>query len=451
MDVHVSSGEPTDDTVTTVENRQTGEEAAINDETSREDALLEKLEEMYIKLESGSLGRDVWEGEDVECPNARVKKSERLAKKKLSKSKLATNSTEQAGALGDFEEGLVVRKVKEKRYSFKQAGSQERIKEGKEKTVKEIEEIEKIRNLALQRRETTKRRRKRVTRSELKTKKQDGFEHAIIEKMDVVRNNLVGTLGHFPINKERENASWRSAVSLIAPKDIHSILIGSSTTFVRIANAWLESYPRFQRFAVVFVTHYKNPDSNFGTSSMAKCGIVQPYTSAKETIFPHLPSNAAKSAYQEMEGRAMLRPGNLKVPPVTENPWKDEITIRKQAMTAVHAQLLEKVIEMKLNMKARREKMAAFHNELKRLVFKKGLGMNEDEDEDACFVPRRLFLFDIQDFSKVPQLVGTPHVPPNIPSCSKSPLADHVEESETTVKKTKRSLGGRLLKFLGFR
>eukprot|EP00105_Crassostrea_gigas_P045627 XP_019929775.1 PREDICTED: uncharacterized protein LOC105345638 [Crassostrea gigas] len=461
MDFHSSSGEPKDDPVTTV---QAGEEAVINNEISREDVLIEKLEEMYLKLhESGSQRRDTWEGEDAEYYNVKLKKSEKLAKKKMSKSELAVNNSEQAGTPGE-----VIVKTKEKRYSFKQADRQKRIKEGKEKTEEEIKRMEQIKNYALQIGEKTRRRRKRGFKSEHKVKSnqsvEDGFNYktnARVEELDVqlVRSNPVWTFGRFTINKEREHASWRSAITLIAPKDIQSLLFGNSTTFVGIAKAWLESYPRFQRFAVV-VTYYKQPDSNFGISSLANCGILQAYTSAKETIFAQLPSNAAKSAYQDitelMEGRALLRPGNMKVPFGTENPKND---VRKQAMRAVHAQLLEKVIEMKSNMKARREKMAAIHDELKRLVFKKGLGMNEDED--ACFVPRRLFLFDIKEFREVPRVEVTAHVSRNIPyipqtyedmpSCSNEPLADLVEEKETTVKKTKTSLGGRLLKFLGFR
>lgn len=133
---------------------------------------------------------------------------------------MAANNTEQAGALGDLKKEEVVVKSKEKRYSFKQAGNQEKIKEGKEKTEKEIEKIEQIRNLALQRQDKTKRRRKRGTRIEHKVKKGDasdernqnvevGFDneqHTRIEKIDVVRCNPVWTLGHFPAKKERENA-----------------------------------------------------------------------------------------------------------------------------------------------------------------------------------------------------------------------------------------------------
>lgn len=168
---------------------------------------------MYVKLESGSLRRDAWEGEDVEYSNVKVKKSERLAKKKPSKSKLAANSTEQAGALGDCKKEEVIVKTKEKRHSFKQAGSQKKVKEGKEKAEMNREKLEQIRNYALQRRDKTKRRRKRETRSKHKVKKEDvsvedGLDekHARVEKMAVVRSNPEWTLGHFPIYKERENA-----------------------------------------------------------------------------------------------------------------------------------------------------------------------------------------------------------------------------------------------------
>lgn len=190
--------------------QQAGEEAVINNEISREDVLIEKLEEMYLKLhESGSQRRDTWEGEDAEYYNVKLKKSENLAKKK--KSELAVNSSEQAGT-----PGAVIVKTKEKRYSFKQADRQKRIKEGKEKTEEEIKKMEQIRNYALQRGEKTRRRRrKRGFKSEHKVKRnlsvEDGFNYktnARVEELGVqlVRSNPVWTFGRFTINKEREHA-----------------------------------------------------------------------------------------------------------------------------------------------------------------------------------------------------------------------------------------------------
>lgn len=185
--------------------QQAGEEAVINNEISREDVLIEKLEEMYLKLhESGSQRRDTWEGEDAEYYNVK------LAKKKISKSELAVNNSEQAGTPGE-----VIVKTKEKRYSFKQADRQKRIKEGKEKTEEEIKRMEQIRNYALQRGEKTRRRRKRGFKSEHKVKRnqsvEDGFDYetnARVEELDVqlVRSNPVWTFGRFTINKERERA-----------------------------------------------------------------------------------------------------------------------------------------------------------------------------------------------------------------------------------------------------
>lgn len=191
--------------------QQAGEEAVINNEISREDVLIEKLEEMYLKLhESGSQRRDTWEGEDAEYYNVKLKKSEKLAKKKISKSELAVNNSEQAGTPG----GVIV-KTKEKRYSFKQADRQKKIKEGKEKTDEEIKRMEQIRNYALQRGEKTRRRRKRGFKSEHKVKRnlsvEGGFNYktnARVEELDVqlVRSNPVWTFGRFTINKEREHA-----------------------------------------------------------------------------------------------------------------------------------------------------------------------------------------------------------------------------------------------------
>lgn len=191
--------------------QQAGEEAVINNEISREDVLIEKLEEMYLKLqESGSQRRDTWEGEDAEYYNVKLKKSEKLAKKRISKSELAVNNSEQAGTPGE-----VIVKTKEKRYSFKQADRQKRIKEGKEKTEEEIKRMEQIRNYALQRGEKTRRRRKRGFKSEHKVKRnqsvEDGFNYktnARVEELDVqlVRSNPVWTFGRFTINKERERA-----------------------------------------------------------------------------------------------------------------------------------------------------------------------------------------------------------------------------------------------------
>lgn len=191
--------------------QQAGEEAVINNEISREDVLIEKLEEMYLKLhESGSQRSDTWEGEDAEYYNVKLKKSEKLAKKKISKSELAVNNSEQAGTPGE-----VIAKTKEKRYSFKQADRQKKIKEGKEKTEEEINRMEQIRNYALQRGEKTRRRRKRGFKSEHKVKRnqsvEDGFNYktnARVEELDVqlVRSNPVWTFGRFTINKEREHA-----------------------------------------------------------------------------------------------------------------------------------------------------------------------------------------------------------------------------------------------------
>lgn len=77
--------------------------------------------------------------------------------------------------------------------------------------------------------------------------------------------------------------------------------------------------------------------------------------------------------------------------------------------------------------------MINVHKELKRQTFLKGLCI-EDDGEDAGFVPRKLFLFGIEEFSKVQQVVLQPNISQNysveVPSCSVEPVADHEEKSE---------------------
>lgn len=98
--------------------------------------------------------------------------------------------------------------------------------------------------------------------------------------------------------------------------------------------------------------------------------------------------------------------------------------------------------------------MINVHKELKRQTSLKGLCI-EDDDEDAGFVPRKLFLFGIEEFSKVQEVVLQPNIAQNylveVPSCSAEPVADQEEESEAPFSAKRRpSIGERFLRFLGF-
>nr|XP_034339469.1 uncharacterized protein LOC117693171 [Crassostrea gigas] len=124
-----------------------------------------------------------------------------------------------------------------------------------------------------------------------------------------------------------------------------------------------------------------------------------------------------------------------------EENVKRILDIRK-ATEAVHEELLtlftsgvrKPFIVYCEKAKAKRDQMINVHKELKRQTFLKGLCI-EDDDEDAGFVPRKLFLFGIEEFSKVQQVVLQPDFAQNnsveVPSCSVE--AVHEEESERMI------------------
>lgn len=140
----------------------------------------------------------------------------------------------------------------------------------------------------------------------------------------------------------------------------------------------------------------------------------------------------------------------LQVPQDSEPLKKEEID---KYMNAIHQQLLasfnpEKKELMMDKCETVTEQTMAIHAELKKVVF------SFEDDEDDCFIPRKLFLFEIEGFQKVTQQnMETPlgDVDPPNTTTSEESVADHSVDCVTPSKEKKRSLGRRFLRCLGFR
>nr|XP_034336748.1 uncharacterized protein LOC105347226 isoform X3 [Crassostrea gigas] len=139
---------------------------------------------------------------------------------------------------------------------------------------------------------------------------------------------------------------------------------------------------------------------------------------------------------------------------------KCEIMNAKQMMAAVHAELKtsfdseKRKLMMEKCAKIKAEQMMAVHAELKKIVFLKGFGF--EDEEDNCFVPRKLLFFEIDGFRNTPQqIIETPlgDVDPPNTTCSTSEesVADHCVDCLIPSKEKKLSVGRRFLRFLGFR
>lgn len=138
---------------------------------------------------------------------------------------------------------------------------------------------------------------------------------------------------------------------------------------------------------------------------------------------------------------------------------KCEMMKAKQMMAAVHAELKtsfdseKRKLMMEKCAKIKAEQMMAVHAELKKIVFLKGFGF--EDEEDNCFVPRKLLFFEIDGFRNTPQIIETPlgDVDPPNTTCSTSeePMADHFVDCVIPSKEKKLSVGRRFLRFLGFR
>ncbi|XP_052712672.1 uncharacterized protein LOC128186808 [Crassostrea angulata] len=135
---------------------------------------------------------------------------------------------------------------------------------------------------------------------------------------------------------------------------------------------------------------------------------------------------------------------------------KCEIMKAKQMMAAVHAELKtsfdseKRKLMMEKCAKIKAEQMMAVHAELKKIVFLKGFGF--EDEEDNCFIPRKLLFFKIDGFRNTPQNMETPFGdvdPPNT-NTSEDSAVNHSIDCMTPSNQKKRSFGRRFLKFLGF-
>lgn len=70
-------------------------------------------------------------------------------------------------------------------------------------------------------------------------------------------------------------------------------------------------------------------------------------------------------------------------------------------------------------------KLSCLLKKLKKMGFVKGFGLEDNEDD--CFVPRKLFLFEIKGFQKMPWIVETRlgEVDPPNTSTIKESMVDH--------------------------
>lgn len=138
---------------------------------------------------------------------------------------------------------------------------------------------------------------------------------------------------------------------------------------------------------------------------------------------------------------------------------KCEIMKAEQMMAAVHAELKTSFDSEKRKLmvekcaKIKEEQMMAVHAELKKIVFLKSFGF--EDEEDNCFVPRKLLFFEIDGFRNMPQIMETPlgDVDPPNTTCStaEESVADHFVDCVIPTKEKKLSVGRRFLRFLGFR
>lgn len=141
------------------------------DDEHRADYLIKRLEEMFAKLQKRSQKTDAWEGEDEE-EEERGEEKGRCKPKRPAKEKSSSTicETDKAEGLGDAEKDLEILQQKEKnRFTFRNGFKTTTV--AKDRKVKSEEEIQKIMNLALQRHDKIKRRRKRGTKNAEKLEK----------------------------------------------------------------------------------------------------------------------------------------------------------------------------------------------------------------------------------------------------------------------------------------
>lgn len=129
---------------------------------------------MFAKLERRSKNTDAWEGEDEEGEEERGEEKRRRKPQRQAKEKFSPNVSEtaKAGGLGDAGKNVEMIQQKERnRFSFRNGIKTTTM--AKDRKLKSEDEIRQIMNLALQRQDKIKRRRKRGTKNAEKLEKRE--------------------------------------------------------------------------------------------------------------------------------------------------------------------------------------------------------------------------------------------------------------------------------------
>lgn len=398
---------------------------------------------MFAKLEKRSQKTDAWEGEDEEVEERGEEKRRRKPKRlAIEKSPPYISETARAGGLGDSEKDEEMFNQKEKnRFSFRNACKTRTM--AKDRKLKSEEEIRQIMNMALQRQDKIKRRRKRGANNAKRSvseKDAELDEASANQRLDILN---VPRITEQPMKHMNERSRAMAAV--------HTQLLSTfnAETFgIKMAHDDKVKQKKEQMEAV----HAELKAKHLSKKRVNLDGVRKYVSEIVEKTRQKLLKEETTFQFLQVQKSIKIK---------HEEHVKRILDIRK-ATEAVHEELLtlftsgvrKPIIVYCEKAKAQREQMINVHKELKRQTFLKGLCI-EDDDEDAGFVPRKLFLFGIE-FSKVQQVVLQPDFAQNysveVPSCSVEPVADHEEKSEAPFSAKRRpSIGERFLRFLGFR
>nr|XP_034339468.1 DEAD-box ATP-dependent RNA helicase 42-like [Crassostrea gigas] len=415
------------------------------DDEHQSDYLIQRLEEMFAKLEKRSQKTDAWEGEDEEGEEDRGQKKKRRQPKRpaIEKSPPNISETAKAGGLGDSEKDVEMFHIKEKnRFSFRNTCKTSTM--AKDRKLKSEDEMKKIMNTALQRQDKIKRRRKRGTKNAKRSvseKDAELDEASANQRLDILNVPRITEQSMEHMN-ERNRAMTAVHTQLLST-------FNAEAFGIKIAHADKVKQKKEQMEAV----HAELKAKHLSKKRVNLDGVRKYVSEIVEKTRQKLLKE--ETTFQFLQVQKSIRMKH-------EENVKRILDIRK-AKEAVHEELLtlftsgvrKPFIVYCEKAKAKREQMINVHKELKRQTFLKGLCI-EDDDEDAGFVPRKLFLFGIEEFSKVQQVVLQPNIAQNnsveVPSCSVEPVANQEEESEAPFSAKRRpSIGERFLRFLGFR
>uniref|UniRef100_A0A8W8K2L6 Uncharacterized protein n=2 Tax=Magallana gigas TaxID=29159 RepID=A0A8W8K2L6_MAGGI len=371
-----------------------------------------------------SKNTNAWEGEDEEGEEERGEEKRRRKPQRQAKEKFSPNVSEtaKAGGLGDAGKNVEMIQQKERnRFSFRNGIKTTTM--AKDRKLKSEEEIRQIMNMALQRQDKMKRKRKRGAKN--------------FEKLEKREENILS------VSEERTKF-----VEVGAIQRLDNLNSTFNAEAFELQTAYCEK-SKEQMEAV----HAELKAKHLSTKSFDLDGVKKYVSEIVKKARQKLLKEKTALQFLQVQESLMIKHGEHA---------KRILDIRK-ATEAVHEELLtlftsgvrKPIIVYCKKAKAKREQMINVHKELKRQTFLKGLCI-EDDDEDAGFLPRKLFLFGIEEFQKVPQVVLQPDFAQKnsveAPSCSAEPVADQEEESEAPfIEKKRSSIGQRFLRFFGFR